>query len=383
MEPMDSIVSLITPTHKTTKLRRLYESIAAQTDKRFEWVIIPNNGADLSVIPQEDWIRVVPYTDSNSNIGALKNFGFMQGQGELLAEVDHDDELLSNCVEKLIENKDKGDFIFSNNLVLHNDEPYTWGPSYGWRYGTFNYKGKDCLINIAYPPFPGNFSWQWWAPNHVRVWRKEFYHRIGGHDINLKACDDGDLMCRSMIYGTIHHINEVLYVYYLHPENTSGDPVLRRWIVEHSETMHNEYLMKMAMNWSKVHGHAVVANEDIFKLAPDSAGLIMITDLYKIYDPVSYMKKAYEVLVSGGILFVTNPLEVEQRYPFMTEKQISFWITPSISAGGVQFLTNGYAVKNGLVVGHFTKNTENLHLAIREVPDYSSILFKPSRKHTS
>lgn len=383
MEPMDSIVSLITPTHKTTKLRRLYESIAAQTDKRFEWVIIPNNGADLSVIPQEDWIRVVPYTDSNSNIGALKNFGFMQGQGELLAEVDHDDELLPNCVEKLIENKDKGDFIFSNNLVLHNDEPYTWGPSYGWRYGTFNYKGKDCLINIAYPPFPGNFSWQWWAPNHVRVWRKEFYHRIGGHDINLKACDDGDLMCRSMIHGTIYHINEVLYVYYLHPENTSGDPVLRRWIVEHSETMHNEYLMKMAMNWSKVHGHAVVANEDIFKLAPDSAGLIMITDLYKIYDPVSYMKKAYEVLVSGGILFVTNPLEVEQRYPFMTEKQISFWIAPSISAGGVQFLTNGYAVKNGLVVGHFTKNTENLHLAIREVPDYSSILFKPSRKHTS
>ena len=118
MVTMEPIVSLITPTHKTTKLLRLYESIAAQTDKRFEWVIIPNNDADISVIPQEEWIRIVPYTDSNSNIGALKNFGFMQGKGELLAEVDHDDELLPNCVEKLIENKDKGDFIYSNNFCF-------------------------------------------------------------------------------------------------------------------------------------------------------------------------------------------------------------------------------------------------------------------------
>ncbi len=383
MVTMEPIVSLITPTHKTTKLLRLYESIAAQTDKRFEWVIIPNNDADISVIPQQEWIRIVPYTDSNFNIGALKNFGFMQGKGELLAEVDHDDELLPNCVEKLIENKDKGDFIYSNNLVLYNNEPYTWGPDYGWRCSTFNYKGKDCAINIAYPPYPGNFSWQWWAPNHIRVWRKDFYRSIGGHDITLKACDDGDLMCRSMIHGDIHHINEVLYIYYLHPENTSGDPVLRKWIIDYSVTMHDEYLMKMALNWSKIKGYSVAANEDIFKLAPNSAGFVMITDLYKLYDPVVYMKKAYEVLVSGGIMFVTNPLQIERYYPTITEKQISFWINSTISLGGVQFITNGYVVKSDTVVGHFTKNTDDLHLALREKPDYSSILFKPSSKHTS
>jgi hypothetical protein len=186
-----------------------------------------------------------------------------------------------------------------------------------------------------------------------------------------------------MIHGTIHHINEVLYIYYLHPENTSGDPVLRKWIIDYSVTMHDEYLMKMALNWSKIKGYSVAANEDIFKLAPNSAGFVMITDLYKLYDPAVYMKKAYEVLVSGGIMFVTNPLQIERYYPTITEKQISFWINSTISLGGVQFITNGYVVKSDTVVGHFTKNTDDLHLALREKPDYSSILFKPSSKHTS
>ena len=121
---MKPIVSLITPTHRTDKLFRLYESIKAQTNKRFEWIIIPNGNADISVIPSEKWIKIIPYTDTNLNIGALKSFGFSQGIGTLLAEVDHDDELCSNCVEQLILNKDKGDFLYSNNLwLLSKDRP--------------------------------------------------------------------------------------------------------------------------------------------------------------------------------------------------------------------------------------------------------------------
>ena len=57
---MKPIVSLITPTHRTDKLFRLYESIKAQTNKRFEWIIIPNGNADISVIPSEKWIKIIP-----------------------------------------------------------------------------------------------------------------------------------------------------------------------------------------------------------------------------------------------------------------------------------------------------------------------------------
>ena len=86
------IVSLITPTHRTDKLLRLYESIENQTCRQFEWIVVTNGSADVSILPKKKWIKIIPYTDSNLNIGALKNFSFMQGQGELLAEV------LSTCV---------------------------------------------------------------------------------------------------------------------------------------------------------------------------------------------------------------------------------------------------------------------------------------------
>ena len=76
------MLSLITPTHKPEHLMRLYESIKKQTVKDFEWVIVPNNGADVSFLPQEDWIRVVPYTAESKLIGAIKNFAFKQGNRE-------------------------------------------------------------------------------------------------------------------------------------------------------------------------------------------------------------------------------------------------------------------------------------------------------------
>ena len=115
------MLSLITPTHKPVYLMRLYESIKNQTCKDFEWVIVPNNGADVSFIPTESWIRIVPYNEDSKLIGAVKNFAFKQGLGEWLAEVDHDDELLPNCVEEVVkaikENPDCN-FIFSDSMEV-------------------------------------------------------------------------------------------------------------------------------------------------------------------------------------------------------------------------------------------------------------------------
>ena len=374
---MKPIVSLITPTHRTDKLFRLYESIKAQTNKRFEWIIIPNGNADISVIPSEKWIKIIPYTDTNLNIGALKSFGFSQGIGTLLAEVDHDDELCSNCVEQLILNKDKGDFLYSNNLVFDaNDIPYTWGPNWNWKYSTFNYKGKDCPINIAFPPYPGNFSWLHWAANHIRVWRKDFYQKIGGHNINLKACDDGDLMCRTMIHGKIHHINEVLYVYYLHPLNSHADPDLHSWIQEHTKYMHHTYIKDMTLAWCANNNYKIIDNEINFVAEPNTVGCILLNNLYKTENIEAYMKRAYEALVPGGIMIVTNPFSIERNYPHITEKQIPFLDKKTFSVNGVNFEANGLNIQDKIVTVFFTKHTPETHIArvdINYLTEFSAI----------
>lgn len=360
---MKPVVSLITPTHRPDKLLRLYESIEAQTCRKFEWVVIPNNGADVSFLPDKKWIKIIPYTEENKNIGALKNFGFSQGSGQLLAEVDHDDELTPNCVEVLVAHKDKADFLYSNNLVLdQNGEGYTWGPNYNWKYSTFEYKDRTWLINKAFPPYPGNFAWQWWAPNHIRVWNKEFYHRIGGHDKTLKACDDGDLICRTMIHGTIHHIDRVLYVYYLHPENSHASTELKDWIENYAEYLHYHYMYDMAASWSKNNNLHVVRGLDVFKVPENSAGLIIAPELSKIPFIQQYMQQAYKVLAPGGIMSIHNSQEAEKNYPNVTEKQLAFWANRSITLNGIRFELNGAHKADNDIYCFFTKYVDGLHI---------------------
>lgn len=357
-------VSLITPTHRADHLLRLYKSIYHQTSKDFEWIIIPNGEVDLTFLPRHKWIKIVPYTNSNLNIGALKYFGFCHAQGELLAEVDHDDELTPNCVEVLIQNKNKANFLYSNNLVLTAEgEPYTWGPGYGWRFGTYLYNNVECRINIAFPPLPGNFGWQWWAPNHIRVWNKNFYHSIGGHDINLKACDDGDILCRTMIHGTIYHINDVLYIYYLHPNNSHADKSLNKWIQNYTHYMHSHYILHMTNAWRKNCGYKKCIENEIYNYRDGEVGLIITENLHTRNNIEQYMKQAYNVLASGGIMLVTNPLSIEQDCSTVTEKQIPFWDGKQYSVDGIAFKANGVHIENNTVKAYFTKINNEVHAA--------------------
>jgi len=364
---MKPIVSLITPTHRTDKLLRLYESIAAQTDKRFEWIVVPNGKADVSILPKKRWIKIIPYTETNLNIGALKHFGFKQGKGELLAEVDHDDELMPHCVETLIANKDKADFLYSNNIVFDKDNnPYVWGPDHGWVIEKYIYKGKECSINKAFSPLPTNFAWQWWAPNHIRVWNKDFYNKIGGHDINLKACDDGDILCRTMIEGTIHHINDVLYVYYLHPDNTHANKELNEWIQRQAKKMYNEYIVPMTLKWCKENKYKSIGFESLLNpdIKDNSIGLLVINNLHSLPATEMWMARISKVLAPGGVAIISNPIKVENTNE-ITEKHLRFWDKnySKISINGSGLEGNHIEVLNNKVVIYFTKRTPDLHLA--------------------
>lgn len=364
---MKPIVSLITPTHRTDKLLRLYNSIAAQTDKRFEWVVVPNGSADVSILPKKKWIKIIHYTDTNLNIGALKHFGFKQGKGELLAEVDHDDELMPHCVETLIANKDKADFLYSNNIVLDsNNKPYVWGPGHGWVIEEYTYKGEKCPINKAFPPLPTNFAWQWWAPNHIRVWNKEFYNKIGGHDKSLKVCDDGDILCRTMIEGTIHHIDDVLYVYYLHPDNTHANEEVNVWIQNHARKMYNDYIVPMTSAWCRQNNYKILTQSEVLhhNVKNNTVGLLSLENLSQLTDPVGWMKKISDILVPGGVAIISNPFKVENTNT-VTEKNLRFWdkTRSKLSIDGFNLEGSHIRVVNNQVIVYFTKPANNLHMA--------------------
>jgi glycosyltransferase involved in cell wall biosynthesis len=338
------MLSLITPTHNPVHIERLYKSIKAQTSKDFEWVIVPNNGAEVN-LPKESWIRIVPFNNNTQMIGAIKNFAFNQGNGDWLVEVDHDDELLPNCVERLIEESKDYDFLSSDCIEIQPDGTNNLYGN-GWK----NYSFGEYKINKTHPITPQSVSRIWYAPNHIRAWKTSFYRKIGGHNLGLKALDDHELMCRTYLNGTMKLIEEPLYKYYFHENNSFSSRELNAWIQSYTLVLHDQYISPMMEKWADINnlmkldlcgGHnppAGYTSIDLFNgdiihdlekapwpIKDNSVGVVRASDsLEHMKDPITTMKEIHRILAPGGMLISHTPSS-DGRGAFQDPTHKSFW----------------------------------------------------------
>ena len=220
--------SIITPTYNTPKevLARTFASLKAQTFTDWEWVIWddstdPETWAHIYGLCSDERysIRAHRSMTHSGRIGKVKRNGFMVANGEYLVELDHDDELTPDALEKIAHAADDGapDFIFSNWCEKFSNGttgryPEGWGLGYGR--DRWNEKLQAWELEI---PIMNNDTMRHivGVPNHVRVWKSSFYHSIGGHDSNLDVCDDYDLIIRTYLSGTNYHIPELLYIQHI------------------------------------------------------------------------------------------------------------------------------------------------------------------------
>lgn len=315
--------SVITPTHDERFLSAAYESLLAQTTDDWEWILVANNGADIPKLA-DPRIRVIDY--EQDHVGALKWHGAQQASGEWIVELDHDDRLMPTCLERIGESK--ADFVYSNCIQIRPDySPVFWGDEYGWVWRPLELDGHEVFEAVSPDPYPSNFSRIWFAPNHVRAWRREFYMGIGGHNETMLISDDHDLCCRSFLHGTVEHIDEPLYVYVVHGENT--------WM-KHGQRIqdtmwenHDRYFVPMMERWAKDNGLALVdlggyhnppadyaqldrrfghELEGRWPLEDCSVGLLRAHEILEhLSDPVHAMNEAYRVLAHGGALDLLVP----------------------------------------------------------------------------
>ena len=336
------MLSIITPTHKPDYLMRLYESLKIQTCKDFEWVVVPNNNADVSFLPKEEWIRIVPYTEESKLIGAIKNYAFNQGVGDWLAEVDHDDEITEDCVEEVLKaaKENKCEFIYSDSIdLMPGNTANVFNSANNWVHYPYTYKGVVYTINKTFLPTPQSVSRIWYAPNHIRVWNKDFYKRIGGHEKTLKALDDQDLMCRTYIEGKMHKIEKVLYVYYYHSNNSFASQELNAWIQDYTWVLHDKYIEQIMRKWCKENNLLVIdinkryTKQDCIKIDLDTVGvikdntvgLIIADDSLQLYkEPIKAMERMWRLLAHGGMILSNTP-STDGRGAFQDPTHVSFW----------------------------------------------------------
>ena len=98
---MTQPVSVFTPSHDARYLDQAFESLRRQTYTDWEWIVVLNQRARW--LPEHDDPRLRVFTaDDLIGVGAAKQHAVTMCRGEFLVELDHDDELASTALEKVV-----------------------------------------------------------------------------------------------------------------------------------------------------------------------------------------------------------------------------------------------------------------------------------------
>jgi glycosyltransferase involved in cell wall biosynthesis len=330
-------ISVFTPSHNPKWLDEVADSLIAQTHDDWEWVVLLNGEAEWE--PPHDPRITVLHADPNvKGVGALKKYAVEMCKGDIILELDHDDLLMPTALKRVAEtfedNPDVG-FVYSDFAQINEDGSPNFTQfdlSYGWSYRD---EGEYHITNSK-SPHPHNVSLIWFAPNHLRSWRRSAYDTAGGYNPALDILDDQDLMCRTYLVTSFHHIKENLYLQRIHNEQTQAQAETNRRIQAETIDMYNHYISSLVVKWSKdndlfaldlggahnpawgyqtvdLHEPADHVGDvfDIFDSLPDnSVGVLRAADFLEHLDPerkVEFWNEAHRVLANGGMFLSLTP----------------------------------------------------------------------------
>ena len=242
------ILSVFTPTYQTNeRIFRTYESLKNQTYKNWEWVVVDDSPEGdyktweylkgLAQIDHRIHIhRMSP--NSNGNVGEVKHRAAMLCNGEWLFELDHDDVLISTCLQEVLDASkvypDAG-FIYTDVTEVYEDgTPRQYGRigddwyahpenRFDWGYAGHTWEefdGKTWLTH-HYPDInPKTIRFNIGMPNHCRVWHRDTYHKVRGHSRNISVADDYELIVKTFLETRMIHLKRMLYVQYNNHNST-------------------------------------------------------------------------------------------------------------------------------------------------------------------
>lgn len=344
-----SKISIFTPTHRPKHILEAYDSIKDQDFD--EWVILYNNGAQPVAI-LDPRVKHIKATTRVKGVGHAKKLACAECTGDILLELDHDDLLAYGAIYEVraaFEDPETG-FVYSNSVPVNMDfsSRVRFGEAFGWKYETLMYNKKNLDMPIAFPPTPASVSRIWYAPDHLRAFRREVYDKVGGYDEELKVLDDLDIMCRMYLETNFYHINEGLYIYRVHDQNAwlkNVDAIqVGVWPI------YDKYIENMALHWAnvncldcidlggrlnKVEGYLSVDRDGDVDIHCDlegrwpfedsSVGVVRAFDIFEhLHDPIGTMQELQRVLAPGGYAFIQVP-STDGRGAFQDPTHVSYW----------------------------------------------------------
>ncbi|MCM3921639.1 glycosyltransferase [Frankia sp. AiPs1] len=349
--------SVFTPCHRPRYLDECLDTLHAQTRPDWEWIVLLNSGARWRPEVPDDRVRV-EMADGVSGVGAAKRRACELARGEILVELDHDDLLARDCLAELAKAFDEHPgtvFAYSNTAQITQDggrDDSRFDAAYGWRYEETDVDGRRVLQAVSLAPTPHNVSYIWYAPNHVRAFRKDTYEEIGGYDASRTVLDDQDLMCHFFQAGEFHQISRCLYLQRLHGENTQRKLEINAHIQQETVALYDRYIEENALAWASRRGllaldlgaahrkprgylgvdqypedgvDIVARLPEPLDLPDNSVGVIRAVDfLEHVPGKVPLINELYRLLAPGGMLLTLTPSS-DGRGAYQDPTHISYY----------------------------------------------------------
>jgi hypothetical protein len=224
------LVTIFTPTYNIgEKIYRPFQSLKGQTYNNWEWIIVDDSddgGRTFKILcnlaKKDHRIQVFKPWEHSGVIGRVKNWACRLGNGNILVELDHDDELTDYALDYVLNGFKRfpeAEFLYTDCAEIYeNGVSNTYRKGWAFGYGSYTdveYKGKFFKSANAPNMNAKTIRHIISSPNHIRAWKKSFYESIGGHNKDLHVADDYEIVVRTFLKTRMIRVPKLCYIQYI------------------------------------------------------------------------------------------------------------------------------------------------------------------------
>jgi len=203
------LVSVVIPVYNAERANGRYlvhalESVAAQTYRSFEIIVVDDGSTDGSVGVVERFIAAHPgfavrlIRKDNGGQSSARNLGARNARGEWLAFLDQDDAWVPTHLQVARPHLVDGiGMVYTDADIIDENDAVRFAGIHA-RYGMGGHHPKTGLEDVLYEDIcvmPG-----------VMTIRRSLFEQIGGFDERLSGCEDDDLFLRAMQAGRVVYV---------------------------------------------------------------------------------------------------------------------------------------------------------------------------------
>jgi len=230
------VFSIFTTCYKSYEyINTAYESIKKQTLKDWEWVIMDDTPEDdhftflKKTLANDNRVRLYKRDKNSGNIGNVKNEVISLCRGKYILEMDHDDEILKDCLSDsfhIFESDPEVGFVYSDTINLfRNGQNAMYGENLCKGYSGYY---SECINNywgyVYNTPNVNNITLSYLTclPNHPRIWKRSVLMELESYSEFLPICDDYEILLRTCCskYKVVKN-NKAQYIQYMNDKGNN------------------------------------------------------------------------------------------------------------------------------------------------------------------